>query len=157
MQQVPIRCCNAHTRGRHHARQLHQGWRMAALQEHPWYVWPAPVELLRGLPRAQFGPWPKSRCSRRRFHIPCCASAPHDGHRLTVLNLTVIQLRHLDETVATLGCAPIVCRAHGTFWNSYVNTFHTKKLVGDGLLTNFTKAWKNTAQQRDAILYHRRR
>ena len=51
--------------------------------------------------------------------------------KLTVLNLTVIQLRHLDETVATLGCAPIVCRAHGTFWNSYVNTFHTKKLVGD--------------------------
>jgi hypothetical protein len=69
--------------------------------------------------------------------------------KLKVLNLTVIQLRHLDETVATLGCAPIVCRAQGTFWNSYVNTFHTKKLVGDGLLTNFTKAWKNTAQQRE--------
>ena len=77
--------------------------------------------------------------------------------KLTVLNLTVMQLRHLDEAVATLGCAPIVCRAHGTFWNSYVNTFHTKKLVGDGLLTNFTEAWKNTAQQREAILYHRRR
>ena len=77
--------------------------------------------------------------------------------KLKVLNLTVIQLRHLDETVATLGCAPIVCRAQGTFWNSYVNTFHTKKLVGDGLLTNFTEAWKNTAQQREAILYNRRR
>ncbi len=53
--------------------------------------------------------------------------------------------------LATLGCAPIVCRGHGTFRNSYENqnTFHTKKLVGDGSeLTNFTKAWKNTAQAR---------
>ena len=136
----------------------HRAWRMAALRERPLQVWPAPslsyyVDCLEHNLR----PGQRAVAVTEDFTNPV-APVLRTMAKLTVLNLTVIQLRHLDETVATLGCAPIVCRSHGTFWNSYVNTFHTKKLVGDGLLTtNFTEAWKNTAQQREAILYHRRR
>ena len=158
MQQVPIRCCNAHTRGRHHARPIHRGRRKGALQVGPSSVWPAPVELLRGLPRAQFAPWPKSRCRHGRSIKPCGASASNDGRAPD--NLTVVQLPVLNEALATLGCAPIVCNARGSFHGSNVNTFHTRKSVDasdEKIRCAYGTKWKNTAKQRAAMLYSRRR
>ena len=78
----------------------------------------------------------------------------------TVWNLTVVQLPVLNEAVATLGCAPIVCNARGSFHGSYVNTFHTRKSVDasdEKIRGAYGKIWKNTAKQRAAMLHSRRR
>ncbi len=70
-------------------------------------------------------------------------------------NLTVVSLPNLNETLATLGCAPVVCGAKSSFSSVYSNSFHTKRMVKptDGELRQVYEGhWMNTAKQRERML-----
>ena len=69
-------------------------------------------------------------------------------------NLTVVKLP-LNETLATLGCAPVVCRAVSSLVYAYANQLRHPKIVapdGAQILRTYDGPWKNTAQQRQAML-----
>ena len=69
-------------------------------------------------------------------------------------NLTVVKLP-LKETLATLGCAPVVCRAVSTLARAYVNPLRHPKIVAPDraqISRMNIGPWKNTAKQREAML-----
>lgn len=69
-------------------------------------------------------------------------------------NLTVVKVP-LNEALATLGCAPVVCRAMSTLVRAYANQFRHPKIVAPDraqISRINVGPWKNTAKQRQAML-----
>ena len=72
-------------------------------------------------------------------------------------NLTVVRLP-LNETLATLGCAPVVCRAVSSLVGAFANPLRHPKIVapsGAQISHIYDGPWKNTAKQRQAMLDRR--
>ena len=96
------------------------------------------------------------------FHNPVCVVLRTIARTLfanTSQSLSVVSLK-LDETIATLGCTPVVCSPHSTMKLAYVNSIHTKRHVNSGTeavihpeIAPFgSHGWKHSAEQREMLL-----